>query len=793
MMPKSDSQRILDQMQAPRITALWRALQPLKSVVSFMNSGAHPDDETSAMLAALSYRDGLSLSYACANRGEGGQNDIGTETTRDLGVLRSAEMERAAEVLNLRLYWLSETPQDSIFDFGFSKSGEETLARWGAERTLKRFVEIVRSERPDILCPTFLDIPGQHGHHRAMTQMAHQVMDAAAAPDFPEVALAPWQVKKLYLPAWSGAGDAYDDDLPPPPATLTVDANGEDPVTGWSWAQIGQQSRVFHRTQGMGRWVPHGAGNSWPLHLARSFVSGGDDTLSSGLPADLQALAEFADAGAFSGALQQAHAACRTALESFPHFNAVLKAATQALKAIRIAYRSCPAVCQDEVLHRLLLKEAQLSRVIRIAAGVELRATLEKDALRPGEAVRMEVETKPSANRAVEITCEAVLAEGWQLEGDMLSVSALAPVSDPYPSRYIPGDAAAPAMRLLVTHDGVTSQTRIGFEIPPLVLPARSAAMVPDRAVINVAASERQLAISLGDIFPDTAKVELVLPDQSGTWQSVRSATGLTLIVPQDVMPGLYDIPVHLDGQPAQSVHHFAYHHITPRIRTFPAGLQLRVIDAALPDAAIAYVGGGNDRVPHWLNAIGLTVTELTDDQLTEADLSRFDTLLIGIFAMRTRPALRACMPVVHSWVEQGGHLVTLYHRPRDGWEPDKVPPRHLEIGKPSLRWRVTDENAEVTHLLPQHSLLNTPNRIEAADWAGWHKERGLYFARSWAGAYKALLSMADPGEEPHCGALLSARIGYGRHTHTSLILHHQMEKLTPGAFRLMANLVAKA
>ena len=147
----------------------------------------------------------------------------------------------------------------------------------------------------------------------------------------------------------------------------------------------------------------------------------------------------------------------------------------------------------------------------------------------------------------------------------------------------------------------------------------------------------------------------------------------------------------------------------------------------------------------------------------------------------------------MHDWVRRGGNLVTLYHRPWDAWDPDTVPPAHLEIGKPSLRWRVTDENAAVTHLVPEHALLTTPNAIGETDWRGWHKERGLYFARGWADAYTPLLSMADRDEDPHLGAMLTARIGEGRHTHTSLILHHQMEKLVPGAFRLMANLVAPA
>jgi len=178
-MPSLDIDRIEQAMLHPRVVDLHFALQRLRSTVSFMNSGAHPDDETSAMLAALGYRDGLDISFACANRGEGGQNDIGTESGGALGTLRTAEMERAAEALDMRLYWLSSSVNDTISDFRFSKSGTETLAKWQHQHSLKQFVSIVRREKPDILCPTFLDVPGQHGHHRAMTQLAHEVVAAA--------------------------------------------------------------------------------------------------------------------------------------------------------------------------------------------------------------------------------------------------------------------------------------------------------------------------------------------------------------------------------------------------------------------------------------------------------------------------------------------------------------------------------------------------------------------------------------------------------------------------------------
>ncbi len=215
-----------------------------------------------------------------------------------------------------------------------------------------------------------------------------------------------------------------------------------------------------------------------------------------------------------------------------------------------------------------------------------------------------------------------------------------------------------------------------------------------------------------------------------------------------------------------------------------------------LPRVRVAYAGGGQDDVAHWLAAMGLAIVQLDDAEMENAAslaqaLSKVDTLVIGLFAYRSRPQLTTLSQTINSWVEQGGHLLTLYHRPWDNWDADRIPPRRLEIGQPSLRYRVTNQNAEVTHLVPEHLLLNTPNNIGPADWAGWQKERGLYFAKSWDDAYVPLLSMADPGEDPHTGALLSANVGLGRHTHTSLILHHQMNQLVPGAFRLMANLVS--
>ncbi|WP_327793806.1 PIG-L family deacetylase [Harenicola maris] len=734
-----------------------------------MNTGAHPDDETSAMLAAMAFRDGVDISYACSTRGEGGQNDIGTEATEALGVLRTAEMERACDALGLRMYWLSQSPDDSIFDFGFSKSGTETMGKWGRERTLARFVDILRTERPDIICPTFLDVPGQHGHHRAMTEAAHQVMDLSADPAFEGSDLPVWQVKKLYLPAFSGAGQAYDDDLPPPPATLVIDAKGADPVTGFTFEQIGQQSRVFHATQAMGRWIAAGEERDWPLHLADSRVAGPDEDLASGLARDLRDLG-----------LPEVQDHMDAAIESFPDMDGILRHASAALGALQ------GVTGPEGQEHKISRKREQLAHVIRLASGAAVHARLDRDQVLPSDSLEARVEVSGGVN--AEVTTGFALPRGWSAEGTRLQTKD-APLSDPYPDTYLPGEPAGPSVELTLSAHGVESRTRHAFEVPPMVLPALRGDLSPLADVVNIAAENRLIRVDLGNCTPANTEPSLSLPKG---WTAARDETGFDMTAPDDVAPGRYALTLMLDGTPAQSVRQIAYDHIAPRALIRPAQVEVQVLNVALPKARIGYLGGGNDRVSHWLERAGLAVAELSiEDLYSETKLAQFDSILIGIFAIRFREGLSDAMPHLHDWARAGGNLVTLYHRPWDNWDAETTAPERLEIGQPSLRWRVTDENAEVTHL-SDHPVLSHPNPIGAAEWAGWHKERGLYFAKSWDAAYEPLLEMSDPDETPHKGALLAAKIGKGRHIHCALILHHQMEKLVPGGFALMMNLLAK-
>ena len=775
-MPTPDQIRLEQTRMRPRVLDLWWALRPLQSVVRLMNTGAHPDDETTALLAAIGLRDGINLSYACSTRGEGGQNDIGTESGPALGALRTREMERACDLLNMRLYWHGTSPDDPIRDFRFSKSGEETIGIWGHDHLLHRFVEIVRTDRPDIILPTFLDVPGQHGHHRAMTQAAHEVMEAAADPDFPSN-LPPWQVSKMYLPAWSGAGQAYDDDLPPPEATLTIDGAGKDPMSGWSYARIGQMSRAFHRTQGMGRWVPAGPGKDWPLHLAISDVDGPDDALHSGLPQTLADLVDLAPAAKQD--LLLAHGYITETVSAFPHARHIAMTAQNALHHLQKAEANAP----DSIAHRLTAKHGQLAHVLRLALGIEADARTHQTWLRPGDTTDVTVEF--DAGDADRASYNLALPYGWSEEDGQITIATSANQTDPYRAEYDPADPPLPRIEIQLE----TTTVAVPFAKPPVILPDRAALIAPDAALINLKTPKRSVSVAIADVSPAGSRVTFDLPEG---WSMEHGTGAVEITLPDNPEPGLYTLPLYVGDAPAMTEQRIAYDHVDPTVYARPAALNVRVLDVALPQAKVGYIGSGHDAVADWLASLGVDVTQLTDDQITSDEtLAAFDTIVIGIFALRFRDGLVSEMPRLREWVEEGGTLVTLYHRPWDNWDSDTVPPRRLEIGQPSLRWRVTDADAEVTHLAPDHALLNTPNQIIAEDWEGWVKERGLYFAKSWDDAYTPLLSMSDPGEDSLTGALLTAEIGKGRHTHCSLVLHHQIAKLVPGAYRLMANLIA--
>src|SRR5712671_2924916 len=182
---------------------LSQALKRLDVVASVLHTGAHPDDENSALLSWLSRGQGARSAYLSITRGDGGQNLLGTELFEDLGVIRTEELLAARRLDGAQQFF---TPE---YEFGFSKTADEGLQKWGHDKVLGDFVRVIRQFRPEIIVSRFTGTASDgHGHHQVAGIITQEAFKAAADPKlYPEYGK-PWQAKKLYLNGGRGGQGA---------------------------------------------------------------------------------------------------------------------------------------------------------------------------------------------------------------------------------------------------------------------------------------------------------------------------------------------------------------------------------------------------------------------------------------------------------------------------------------------------------------------------------------------------------------------------------------------------------
>jgi hypothetical protein len=233
------------------------------------------------------------------------------------------------------------------------------------------------------------------------------------------------------------------------------------------------------------------------------------------------------------------------------------------------------------------------------------------------------------------------------------------------------------------------------------------------------------------------------------------------------------------------------YDHIPVQLLQPPARARVASFEFVTRGRNVGYLPGAGDAVAECLEQMGYVVRRLTGADLTPEKLAGLDAVVIGVRAFNERADLKDNFPGLLAWVEAGGTVVAQYNRP-NGLLAPVLGPYPLSIEGPAPRLRVTDETAPVTFLAPDHPVLNTANRITAADFAGWVQERGAYFPGKWDEAhYTAILAMNDPGEAPLTSSILVAQHGRGHYVYTGIGFFRQLPAGVPGAYRLFANLVS--
>lgn len=230
-------------------TGLKLMLRRLHTTARMMHTVAHPDDEDGGMLTLESRGHGDSVLQLTLNRGEGGQNMVGSDLFDELGIIRTLEL------LSADRYYGVEQRFTRVADFGFSKTADETFQKWGGhDVALADMVRVIRSFRPDVICTRFQGAPRDgHGNHQASGILTREAFRAAADPTrFPEQireGLQPWQAKKLYM----------DNVRPPDEWTIKLETSQFDPLLGETYVQFAWKGLKHQLSQGAGGWnLPEG-------------------------------------------------------------------------------------------------------------------------------------------------------------------------------------------------------------------------------------------------------------------------------------------------------------------------------------------------------------------------------------------------------------------------------------------------------------------------------------------------------------------------------------------------------
>ncbi|WP_347564326.1 NEW3 domain-containing protein [Bacillus sp. MM2020_4] len=796
---------------------LWNAVKPLETTVTFLNTGAHPDDERSDFLAYLSRGLGVKTSSLIGNRGEGGQNEIGDELGNGLGIIRSREMIEAAKITGVKAYHLSETTSDAIYDFGFSKSPEDTLAQWGEDLTYERLIRFIRTYQPDIVMPSFRNVDTQHGHHRAIEILTERAFKDAANPTiFPEQleeGLSVWQVKKLYLPAETKEQ-----------TETSIEIGMFDPIYQMSYPQLGEQSRFMHKSQGMGNNIPV-APRQVNLELLYSAV-GDDADLFANIPYNFKGWSQQLpktenDLKVHFTKLQSKLDAI---VASYPSKEQVFEQSQSTLKEVRnlqnkTKQSKLSAALKNDLLHKLSVKEEQLQAASFTASQLDVKASSEFNILTKGQTTNVTVTVKNNGKEKLHnVSAKLLVPDGWKVsstnnaanlasgESKQLSYQVVVPEDAEYYHAY-----KTPAIQAEIAYESIGTKTGQIKDLSGTiaVLPDVGLTLSPEDIVVNTADIQEAIPVTLKvKNYRDGAAQSSVTLNAPEGWkvspskvdvnlssQLEEKAVDFTLTPPQDIQAGDFKITAEaaVNGKTFNStVQTINYDHIGTFYYEYPAQVNGVAFELLKNDnLKIGYVESGFDKVADYLNNAGLNVTKLTESDLVTADLSQYDSIVVGIRAYLSRADLIVNNERLKEYVYNGGHLVVQYHKPGDGWNAQTTAPYPLTIGNVSIKWRVTDENAKVTVLQPDSPLFNYPNKITDNDWSNWIQERGLYYPMAWDKQYETFVRMADPGEEPFDGGILMAKYGQGTYLYTNLVFYRQIQGQVPGGYRIFTNLIS--
>lgn len=792
-------------------------LLKLNTLGSVLHIAAHPDDENTVLLAYFARQRNLRTGYLSLTRGEGGQNLIGSEQGDYMGLIRTQELLTARRIDGAEQFF------SRAIDFGFSKTADETLAKWGREAVLSDIVWTIRNFRPDVIFLRFSGTPRDgHGQHQSSAILAKEAFAAAADPKrFPEQLqyVKPFQSRRLYLnlPNFTREMTAENAKIP---GVIHLDGGEFNPLLGMSYGEIAGKSRSQHASQGMGSPQTRGSMRN-----------------------DLQLLSGDAGKDPFEG--------IDTSWKRLPGGAAVDEALRAAIAEFEptepaavlprlIAARKAMVKIDDAEAKRKL---AGLDELMVQCAGLWVDANAARSSATAGSKIAVSLNVVRRLKSPVEYlgaeisgAAKASVAAGTLGFNTPLTKSvdielpANTPLSQPYWLEQ-------PKQGTLYS---VADSRRIGSAENDPVLTARfrfamdgveftAVRPVQNRYVSSVRGELVRPFVIVPAVALEFSSASLVFPNQSARWVHVsvkaneagskgtvrleapggwktdpaNQAYSLQKIGEQatlsfHITPPAGDSSVTVRAVAEQNGRTYThgmkvidYPHIPPQTSFPDATAQLVHADIQLSVKRIGYVMGAGDEVPESLRQLGLEVSLLSDDDLASRELSAFDVIVTGVRAFNTRPGLRANYQRLMDYMHNGGNVVVQYNVV-EGFMGRGQSDVLSRIGPYPItvdRARVTVEEAPIQ--LTDNAVMQRPNKITKQDFEGWVQERGLYFAKDYDAHYTSLFSSHDPNEDWLPGGMLYTPYGKGGYVFTAYAWFRQLPAGVPGAYRIFANLLS--
>jgi LmbE family N-acetylglucosaminyl deacetylase len=792
---------LLNAQQMPQLNAaeIKQGIESLGVTGSVLYIAAHPDDENTRLLAYLAKEKKVRTGYLSLTRGDGGQNLIGNEQAELLGLIRTQELLSARRTDGAEQFFTRAN------DFGFSKNPEESFKIWDKAKILADVVWVIRKFQPDVIITRFPeDSRAGHGHHSGSAILAREAFSAAADPkQFPEqlAFVKPWQAKRIVWNTFNFGGTNTTSD-----EQLKIDVGAYNALLGKSYGEIAAESRSNHRSQGFGSARQRGGGLEFFSPIAGQKASadlfeGIDFTLGrnqgytaiQGLLNEINSEYEVSEPSISLPKLLK----LRQLVKEKPFKKDVLDNLILACAGIWLEGAAVsPSYALNEPVNVRLqaISRAGKSFVLPIAVSEETTGTL------------LDLKPNQLSSKEVNMTGRTVLSQPYWLEKphalgaftvDSLSKIGLAenPVGLSVLFKVIIGDQEI-SKRMPVVYK-YTDQVR-GELYQPLVIAPPVTATMTEKAFVFNGNEPKLISVQLKG-FKDNASGNLK-PNLPAGWKASPESLDFKLVRKGDeqlftftVTPagsttgGKLLLDVTVEGKKYNyCLRIIDYDHI-PVQTLFPrAEAGVEKVDLKFAGKRVGYIAGAGDLVPESLKQIGYDVINLTESQVMNSDLSGYDAIVTGVRFYNVNEQVKSLQPKLMKYVENGGVLLVQYNV-NSPLKIENLGPYPFRL----TRDRVTEEDAKVTLLAPDHPVFNYPNKITAKDFDGWIQERGLYFVTDINQHYTPLISIHDAAEQANSGSLIVTNFGKGKYVYTGLSFFRQLPAGVPGAYRLFVNLLS--